>query len=498
MLNTAEQASVEFGVLLNEILKELKKNENDNLELLKTVSSVLTVKDNSDVKMFNDSEVEGIYACNNISILLMIKLRHCYRWDDHSMLTVLMSSLNSKKCLKLLQLFETKVYSKIKLQQIQEHCLEESSKFPEGYHKMVAIIDNKIFSSITKEEYDELKQFISQYCGVDPYVMSPFSKASPFSSVVFEWFIPVSAATYMIEAAYSNVQNFKNGLFIVYLKISSTVIFDHRNNKSECNQLLEAAKTDDVITVERLINTRYIDVNTTDGFNQTALHQAASNGHVQLVEALIALGANVNSLDMLKWTALHDAANSGHVQTAKTLIKLGADVNAIDIDSDNPLQIALQGGHRHVVEFMVKEAKVNTTQLNKTTRSKIKKMLEQSANLKGQKSSSSPSSRWYHASIGRDELSLDEWSSLTSLYSSTVEGGQDEQNKILQLSSELSEIQTHTTRESPIPSTKQSSTISDHTSTIGGSGVSSHGLEMKQKEQEHFIKSSDDDDDADT
>ena len=35
--------------------------------------------------------------------------------------------------------------------------------------------------------------------------------------------------------------------------------------KSECNQLLEAAKTDDVITVERLINTRYIDVNTTDG-----------------------------------------------------------------------------------------------------------------------------------------------------------------------------------------------------------------------------------------
>ena len=57
-----------------------------------------------------------------------------------------------------------------------------------------------------------------------------------------------------------------------------------------------------------------------------------------------------------------------------------------------------------------------------------------------------------------------------------LEGGQDEQNKILQLSSELSEIQTHTTRESPIPSTKQSSTISDHTSTIGGSGVSSHGL----------------------
>ena len=32
---------------------------------------------------------------------------------------------------------------------------------------------------------------------------------------------------------------------------------------SECHQLLMAARTGDVVTVERLINTRYIDVNTT-------------------------------------------------------------------------------------------------------------------------------------------------------------------------------------------------------------------------------------------
>ena len=229
-ISTAEQASVEFGVLLNEILKVLKKNENDNLELLKAVSSALTVKHNSDVKMFNDSEVEGIYACNNISILLMIKLRHCYRWDDHSMLIVLMSSLKAEKCLKLLQLFETKVYSKMKLQQLHEHCLQESVSFPEGYHKMVVIV-NKIFSDITKEEYDELKQFISQHCGVGPYVMSPFSKVSPFSSMVVEWFIPVNAVSYMIERAKNNVPKFTKGIFL-YLKISKTVIFDHRDNVS--------------------------------------------------------------------------------------------------------------------------------------------------------------------------------------------------------------------------------------------------------------------------
>jgi len=223
-------ASVEFGVLLNEILEELKKNKKDNLKLLKAVLSTLTIKDDSNVNMFNDGEVEKIHACKNIETLLLIKLRHCYRWDDHSILkVVLMSSLNAEKCLKLLHLFEIKWYSKMKLQQIQEHCLQERSKFPNGYHNMVAIVNDKIFSSITKEEYDELKQFISQHCGVEPYVMSPFSKASPFSSIVIEWLIPFNAVSHMIETAKNNVNKFNKENFL-YLKISSTVIFDHRNN----------------------------------------------------------------------------------------------------------------------------------------------------------------------------------------------------------------------------------------------------------------------------
>jgi len=229
MIYTAEQASVEFGVLLREILNELKKNENDNLELLKIVSSTLTVKDKSGVRMFSDSELEGIDACDNIKTLLVIKLRHCYRWDDHSMLTVLLTSLNAEKCLKLLHLFDIKIYSKMKLQQIHEQCFQESSKIPEGYYKMVAVVDSKTFSSITKEEYDELKHFISQHCGVEPYVMSPFSKASPFSSIVFEWFVPITSISYMVQVAKENMTHFIKKM-IILLKIASTVILDNRSN----------------------------------------------------------------------------------------------------------------------------------------------------------------------------------------------------------------------------------------------------------------------------
>jgi len=226
----AWEANAEFGVLLIKILEELKKNKKANLELLKAVSSTLTIKNDSNVNMFNDGEVEKIHACKNIKTLLLVKLRHCYRWDDHSILkVVLTSSLNAEKCLKLLHLFEIKWYSKMKLQQIQEHCLQEKSEFPNGYHNMVAIVNDKKFSSITKQEYDELKQFISQHCGVEPYVMSPFSKASPFSSIVIEWFVPINSVSYMIETAKNNVYEFNKENFL-YLKISSTVIFDYRNN----------------------------------------------------------------------------------------------------------------------------------------------------------------------------------------------------------------------------------------------------------------------------
>ena len=228
LMRTADQAGAEFGVLLHEVVQELKKNENSNLELLKTMSSTLTIKGKSDIRVFSDSELEEIQTCDNIKTLLVLKLRHCYRWDDHSMLTVLMKNIKSEKCLKLLQLFEFKICSQIKLQEISVQVSQNSSQFPENYHKMVAIVD-KIFSDITKEEYDELKQFISQHCGVEPYVMSPFSKASPFSSIVFEWFIPVSAVPYMIKVVKRNAYLFTMTKFL-YLKVSSEVIFDHRKN----------------------------------------------------------------------------------------------------------------------------------------------------------------------------------------------------------------------------------------------------------------------------
>ena len=228
--STPHEASVEFGILLDEIVKELEKNEASNLRTLKTVSSALTIQKASKEYLFTDGQLEEIKACDSTNTLLVYKLRHCYRWDDFSMLTTLMSSIKSKKCLSLLKKFEVKVNSKMKLQQIYEYCKQKSVKFSPEYHKIVAIVDDKFFSKITRKEYDVLKHFVSDQCGVEDYVIFPVTKIAE-SSIILEWYIPVTAVAHMIKIASSNKVNFIKNCFL-YLKISSTLILECRDTVS--------------------------------------------------------------------------------------------------------------------------------------------------------------------------------------------------------------------------------------------------------------------------
>ena len=228
MILSPKQASSEFGILLIKIIKELTKNEAENLESIKVMCSCFMIKGDL---FFDEEQQEAINACSNIRILLTTKLRHCWRWDDFSFLKKIVQSLDSAEhCEQLLDKYEKKIFIQMKLQHIHEHCQQQKQKLPEGYHEMVAIVQDKIFSQITLEEYKKLKDFISKHCEVDPYVISPFTKAS-VSSLLLEWSIPLTAVPHMIEMATINANVFITHNF-VYLKISSTVIFDKRNNVS--------------------------------------------------------------------------------------------------------------------------------------------------------------------------------------------------------------------------------------------------------------------------
>ena len=73
-----------------------------------------------------------------------------------------------------------------------------------------------------------------------------------------------------------------------------------------------------------------VDVNTRSYIGESPLHGAATFGHKEIVELLIAKGADVNAKGGIidGTTPLHKSASNGHWEVAEVLIAKGADVNA--------------------------------------------------------------------------------------------------------------------------------------------------------------------------
>lgn len=94
----------------------------------------------------------------------------------------------------------------------------------------------------------------------------------------------------------------------------------------------------------------------------TPLHGAAMNGRREVVELLIAKGAEINAKAKDGDTPLHDASYEGKVGVAELLIARGADVNAADKSGDTPLVYAtftsssrkVTPEHRMVAELLRK------------------------------------------------------------------------------------------------------------------------------------------------
>ncbi|XP_049769744.1 ankyrin-3-like isoform X3 [Schistocerca cancellata] len=83
------------------------------------------------------------------------------------------------------------------------------------------------------------------------------------------------------------------------------------------------------------------------------LIQAAEEGAVEKLQALLAAGADVGARDGDRNTALHWAVAEGHVGAARCLVEAGADVAATNNEKNTPLHTAAYRGREAMVQLLV-------------------------------------------------------------------------------------------------------------------------------------------------
>ena len=220
LISNPNKASCELASTVSRIEEILMKgNEVETLNAIKSVCGYLHINNNSEKLMFTTEQLKEIDACSSIREIFR-QFRFHLRWDDHLILTAILDRLDSEECEELLAKFENKIDCQMKLEDIFEEYKKQKQEIHKGFDKMVAIV-NKKYSRITKEEYNQLKCFITEHCGVESYVLSPFLNMSP-SSLLLEWLVSSTAITHMVETATKNKRIFIKESF-VFLKITTTV-----------------------------------------------------------------------------------------------------------------------------------------------------------------------------------------------------------------------------------------------------------------------------------
>ncbi|NXV89517.1 KANK3 protein, partial [Calonectris borealis] len=144
---------------------------------------------------------------------------------------------------------------------------------------------------------------------------------------------------------------------IVRLLLDTGVCNVDHQNKAGYTALMLAAlaaveQEDDMNVVRRLFSMGNVNAKASQA-GQTALMLAVSHGRQEMVEALLACGADVNLQDEEGSTALMCACEHGRVETVKLLLaQPTCNISIVDSDGNNAVAIALEAGHSNIAMLL--------------------------------------------------------------------------------------------------------------------------------------------------
>jgi ankyrin repeat protein len=125
-----------------------------------------------------------------------------------------------------------------------------------------------------------------------------------------------------------------------------------RGSSAAESALITAVKALDVATARALI-ARHVNVNAPQADGTTALHWAAENGSADLVELLLAAGADARAANRYGVTPLALAAGAGDATAVERLLGKGADANARRGEGETVLMAGARGGNAHVITALL-------------------------------------------------------------------------------------------------------------------------------------------------
>jgi hypothetical protein len=125
------------------------------------------------------------------------------------------------------------------------------------------------------------------------------------------------------------------------------------------HELLDASDKGDIGKVKSLLQSGFNVNSQVDEWKIAPLHAAASNGHKEIVEILIANGANINIVNKFNCTPIYFAAALGYTEIVKLLLEKGANTNIKEVQKgETPVDAAKRNGHMEIVNLLSQAKRV--------------------------------------------------------------------------------------------------------------------------------------------
>ena len=219
-LISATSLNADFASLLLNVCNILSKspNQQDNLETCKDYCSLLRVSGSSNDLLFKTEDIAKLKECSKFKQLVDIINPHV-SWDEHSILTQIVSKCKSVEGQEEIEKFQKKLALYQALQIISSTSKQDSEEFAK-----LCVIIHKPYENVTTDEYKKVKAYIFDNLNVYPYVAVGYIRML-YHSLHIEWLVTVQAVPHMIKSAHQNKDIFIKRNF-VFMQIESEVVIN--------------------------------------------------------------------------------------------------------------------------------------------------------------------------------------------------------------------------------------------------------------------------------